>query len=55
MINGLSFRDVRIRVYLTSKSYASLQRESRKTGKNMLALISKLVGRKVSSVMVSDD
>jgi hypothetical protein len=47
--------DMPVKVYVTSKTYASLQRESKKTGKDILQLVSKLAGRKVSRVVVSDD
>jgi len=44
-----------IKVYVTSKTYASLQRESQKTGKEIPVLVSRLIGRQVTSVVVSDD
>lgn len=54
-VSELALDRVQIRVYVTSKTYASLQRESQKTGKEIPELVSKLIGRKVTSVVVSDD
>jgi len=46
---------LKIKVYVTSKTYASLQLESKKTGQEIVQIMSKLLGRKVTKVVVSDD
>ena len=54
-LSKLALNRLQIRVYVTSKTYASLQRESLKTGKEIPELFSNLIGRKITNVVVSDD